>query len=487
MSEGPGSELPKLYIANIIDTPVLGQLRIRLNHAMAVLASGEIGFIHALDAVDAGVDILGDAQKGELREQLSSIAVAKGFALQNTQIIDLRSTASRSRFLFPGFIDTHTHAPQYPNTGLFGRSTLLDWLETYTFPMESSFSDIERAKLVYPRVVDRMLSNGTTCAAYHATIHVEATNYLVDVCKARGQRALVGRVCMDRMAPEHYRDESTEAAVRKSKSCIEHARKVDPEGALVRPVVTPRFAPSCKEETLLAMGELAGREQTWIQTHMSENPKEIELVHELFPHAKDYASVYDENKLLTDKTILAHVIHFSEDELQLLRRRGAKVNHCPASNTCLASGVCPVRRLLKAGVEVSLGTDMSGGYSPSILEMARQAMSVSRHIAMSGEEEAKLSVEEALYLATMGGAKSVGLEEVVGTFDESKHFDAVCVGLDNVTLDTTSHDVANGPLGPADIFAWQNWNEKITKWLYCGDDRNVERVWVKGKQVKAVK
>ncbi|KAI9713291.1 MAG: hypothetical protein M1828_001464 [Chrysothrix sp. TS-e1954] len=471
MSSDSEASKPKIFIANVIDTPSLGKLRIRLNHAIGITSSGAISFIQPLSEAAE--------EPSSRRTELLQIAENHGFSLEQADVKDLKGTGTQCKFLFPGFIDTHTHAPQYANTGLFGSSTLLDWLETYTFPMESSFSDIKRAELVYPRVVDRLLSNGTTCAAYHATIHVAATNYLVDVCKAKGQRALIGRVCMDRMSPKDYRDESTEAATRDSELCIEYARKVDPEGELVRPVVTPRFAPSCKGETLLAMGTLAARRQTWIQTHMSENQKEIALVQELFPKAKDYTSVYDETNLLTNRTILAHVIHVSDQEKETIQRRGSKISHCPASNTCLASGACPVRKLLKAGLDVSLGTDMSGGYSPSILEMARQAMGVSRYLAMNGDEDAKLSVAEVLYLATMGGARCVGLETKVGTFEEGKDFDAQLIGLD--VADLAPLDGGNSPM---DIFKWQSWNERVAKWLYCGDDRNVKDVWVKGRSVR---
>ncbi|CBY00019.1 hypothetical protein LEMA_P076080.1 [Plenodomus lingam JN3] len=163
-------------------------------------------------------------------------------------------------FYFPGFIDTHTHAPQHPNTGLFGKTTLLDWLQTYTFPMESSLSSLPTAKRSYQNFVSRTLSHGTTTCAYYATIHVPATNLLADICLERGQRALVGRVCMNSdLSPEYYRDQSTESSLNDSKASIDYIRSIDPNGHIVKPIITPRFAPSCTSDCLAAIGKTKAR------------------------------------------------------------------------------------------------------------------------------------------------------------------------------------------------------------------------------------
>ena len=222
---------------------------------------------------------------------------------------------SGNGFFFPGFIDTHNHAPQHPNTGLFGKTTLLDWLQTYTFPMESSFSDLKKAGRIYQNFVSRTLSHGTTTCAYYETIHVPATNLLADICLKRGQRALVGRVCMNSdLSPEYYRDASTESAVADSKASIEYIRSIDPSGAIVRPIVTPRFAPSCTSDCLSSIAQLAKETDTFIQTHISENKHEIQLVKDLFPSSSSYTDVYHTHHLLTPKTILAHAVHLSPTE-----------------------------------------------------------------------------------------------------------------------------------------------------------------------------
>lgn len=419
------------------------------------------------------------------------------------------------QFFFPGFIgelaaltsptlgvncgertdilrqDTHLHASQYPNVGIFGKSTLLDWLNRYTFPLEASLKDINKAGKVYSRVIRKTLSHGTTCAAYYATIDVPSTKLLANLCAEAGQRALVGRVCMDQLAPDWYRDESWESSIADTKESIAHIRNIDPEMSIVRPVITPRFAPSCSKRLLKGLGDLARETGLPIQTHLSENKGEIELVKKMFPKeetgARDdsYTAVYDVYGLLTDKTILAHGIHLSEDEVALIKQRGSKVSHCPCSNSSITSGEARVRWLLEKGVGVGLGTDMSGGYSPSVLDAARAAALVSRHVAMKGDDTAKLSVEEVLYLATRGGAEVVGLDGKVGGFEVGMEWDAQLIGLGEVD-DQGGVDAEEGG-GNVDVFGWESWEERVAKWLFNGDDRNTKRVWVKGRLVHARK
>ncbi|KAF9740275.1 hypothetical protein PMIN06_010402 [Paraphaeosphaeria minitans] len=406
---------------------------------------------------------------------------------------DAKVVSVKDGFFFPGFIDTHTHAPQHPNTGLFGKTTLLDWLDKYTFPMESSFSSLDKASRIYTNFVSRTLSHGTTTCAYYATRHVEATNLLADICLARGQRALVGRVCMDTLSPEYYRDESVESAVRDSKACIDYARSIDAEGSIVRPIITPRFAPSCTAPCLTGLGKLAQETDAFVQTHVSENTSEVALVKKLFPNSESYTHVYDEASLLTPKTILAHAIHLSVEERKLVKERGSKISHCPASNTALTSGCCRVRELLNEGITIGLGTDVSGGFSPSILEEARHAIWTSRFVAMGNpaaaasslNNAAKLSTAEALYLATRGGAAVVGLEDRVGGFEVGKEFDAQMIRLGSVPEEGDNEGVfgEDGAGGPVDLFGFESAEEKVEKWVYSGDDRNCVAVWVRGRLV----
>ncbi|EJT77935.1 guanine deaminase [Gaeumannomyces tritici R3-111a-1] len=475
----------KLLLGTFIHSQSLGELRYRHGAAVAVSREGKIA------AVEEDCDR--SRAEAELLPRL-------GWALDDVVVV----AAKDGQFFFPGFIDTHLHASQYPNVGIFGKSTLLDWLHKYTFPMEASLADPARARRVYGRCVRKTLSHGTTCAAYYATVDVASTNLLADICLAAGQRALVGRVCMDSdLQPSWYRDEGWEAGLRATKECIGHVERVDPGFATVRPVITPRFAPSCSAEMMKALGELHAETGLPVQTHVSENAAEIELVKELFcggfkrcdaaaeAEGKEdvlgstYTGVYERYGLLTDKTILAHAVHLSEGEADLIAARGAKVSHCPCSNSSITSGAARVRWLLSRGVEVGLGTDMSGGYSPSVLEAARQALLVSRHVAMTGGgDAAKLSVEEVLHLATAGGARCVGLEGRVGAFEVGFDWDAQLVGLGGVGDDGEDEEGGEAEAGGnVDVFGWETWEDRVAKWLFNGDDRNTKMVWVRGRLV----
>ncbi|KAI9893773.1 MAG: hypothetical protein M1814_005990 [Vezdaea aestivalis] len=390
--------------------------------------------------------------------------------------------AKENEFYFPGFIDTHIHASQYPNAGIFGKSTLLDWLNTYTFPLESSLSDQKKARSVYSTCIKRTLSHGTTTASYYATIHTDSTNLLADLCLKVGQRAFIGRCCMDNLSPDFYKDESPESAIADTKATIAHIQKIDPNYELVSPILTPRFAPSCTSSLLRKLGDLHKETNLPIQTHISENKLECQLVRRLFPDSTSYAEVYDSHGLLTSKMVLAHAIHLSNEECDLIKARDAKISHCPASNSALTSGGAKVRGLLDRGITVGLGTDVSGGYSPSMLEAVRQASLVSRHVAMLDGDDAKLSIEEVLYLGTRGGAKVLGLEKTIGAFEVGMDWDAQLIGLSMVQTDETL-EADNIDDGPVDIFGWESWDDRVAKWVYNGDDRNTLAVWVKGRLV----
>lgn len=383
--------------------------------------------------------------------------------------------------------DTHIHASQFPNLGLFGRSTLLDWLQTYTFPTEARYSDLRYARMVYSQCIDRLLSNGTTTASYFTTIHVPATNLLADLALSKGQRAFVGRVCMDRLGGEGYLDESSDQALKATRECMHHINKIDPRHELVDSIITPRFAPSCSGQLLAGLGELHKESGCRIQTHISENTDEVTLVKELFPESTSYADVYDRAGLLGPKTVLAHAIHLTDQEKALVAERKAKISHCPVSNTCLTSGVAPIKALMDAGIDIGLGTDVSGGYSTSILDAVRHAVLVSRHAAMqSGHDGAKLTTAEALYLATRGGAKVLGLHDKVGTFEVGMEWDAQLIHLGddhNAGHNDNDTDERMSPTGKVDIFGDEQWPDKINKWVYNGDDRNTIAVWVRGRLV----
>lgn len=327
--------------------------------------------------------------------------------------------------------------------------------------------------------------------------------------------------------PSYYRDESVESALAATKETIIHSAQIDPNRQLIEPIITPRFAPSCTSACLHKLGALAKDHALPIQTHISENPDEIKLVGRLFPDYDSYTHVYASHSLLTPRTVLGHAIYLSQDEKKMLKRYGAGVSHCPVSNSYLSSGLCPVRSLLDLGINVGLGTDVSGGWSPSILVAAREALGVSRVLAsveatelrreideverlreenegMEGAEHEgrkerekeierlKLSVEEVLHLATVGGAKCLGLEKKVGIFEVGWEFDAQMVVCGDFSSDdnSSSEELQDSAAkkhppndNPIELWGKETIREKLAKWVFCGDDRNVENVWVKGRKV----
>lgn len=400
---------------------------------------------------------------------------------EGDSVIRLKPT----QFLFPGFVDTHIHAPQYPNVGIFGNSTLLDWLNVYTFPMEDKFSQESAAEAVYSQLIKRQLENGTTLASYFGTIHVPASTVLARLCLKLGLRAKVGRVCMERFCPEYLQSASTESEL----EFIENLRSLDTTERFVQAIITPRFAPSCTALTLAHLGELAKTQRLPVQTHVSENVDEISWVASLFPDAASYCDVYDQAGLLKDDTVLAHAIHLTDAEIELVRQRGCGISHCPESNAALASGIAPIKKYLRLGVKVGLGTDVSAGSTVSVLKNARLALLVSRLLyervvsnrsevdVEANVDEHALSVDDVLSMATLGGAQVLNMQHLVGNFELGKHFDAQIVDV-----------LSEGSL--IDLFEYpvHETTEKfvrflLNKWVYVGDDRNTVCVFVNGKIV----
>lgn len=369
-------------------------------------------------------------------------------------------------FLCPGFVDTHTHAPQYPNNGLGASLQLLDWLAELTFPLEQRYDDPGYAAKVYAEVVRRNLAVGTTTACYYGTLH-ETTALLADACATAGQRALVGRCSMD-TGSATYVEPGAEESMQATHAFLDHFATLPPSAqALVKPVLTPRFALSCTPALMQSLGELAAARDLPVQTHISENTTEIARVKETFPGSTTYAGVYDSFGLLRPGTILAHGVHLDAAERAVIRRSGAGISHCPGSNTNLNSGAARVLAMLDEGIPVGLGTDCSGGCELGILKQLRSACQVSRVLAFEGCTPRGLSIEELFFLATRGGAQLCRMEDV-GHFEAGALFDALWVR----------------PRSPG---MWVEEGEKaemvFEKWLFTGDDRDIGAVWVNGRLV----
>lgn len=459
------------YYGTFVHTPQLGKLEVLNRTLVGVDTNGTIDFIIPINSKDA-----------DIKELILKHSSIKGLNENDVEIVDISN--EETRFFFPGFIDTHIHAPQFPNNGIFGNSTLLDWLETYTFPLESSCKDLNIAREIYTQCVRRTLGYGTTTASYYATIHAKATSLLSDIALIHGQRAFIGKVCMNRFAPHDYIETEDECKA-STLQVIDHIERRNPKGDLIKPVLTPRFAPSCTEEMMRWLGSVRDKGDYHCQTHLSENNNEIQWVQELFPKYDNYTDVYYKNGLLSTKTTLAHCIHLSDDELLILQKTGSGVSHCPTSNSSITSGEARVRWLLDNQINVSLGTDCSGGFTPSILEVAKHALLVSRHLVMKTKNDAeKLTPAEVLYLATMGGAEVLKINDKVGCFKKGLKFDAQLINLNAKNSNIDIFHFQKPKWGQFDTAESMNkFINLIDKWLFNGDDRNIETVYVNGRTV----
>lgn len=322
--------------------------------------------------------------------------------------------------IMPGLIDLHTHASQFAFRALGMDLTLLDWLNEHTFPEEARYADLDYARAAYERVIGALRRGATTRACLYATIHREASLLLMDLCEASGLVCHVGKVNMDRNAPDALREASAARSLADTRAWIEAAKG---SYGNTRPILTPRFIPNCSDELLVGLAALGREFGLPIQSHLSENPAEIEWVKQLCPDSASYTDAYRRRGLLGPSTIMAHAVWNDEAELQLLKESGTVIAHCPGSNMNLSSGIAPVRRYLDRGVRLGLGTDVAGGFSLSMLRAMSDAVQSSKlRWRLVDEGEPPLSVAEAFYLGTLGGGAFFGK---VGSFDTGYEFDAV--------------------------------------------------------------
>ncbi|KAI6036523.1 hypothetical protein BKA83DRAFT_4459925 [Pisolithus microcarpus] len=359
-------------------------------------------------------------------------------------------------FLMPGLIDTHIHACQLPNLGLGGDHELLDWLEKYTYPTERRFSEIDYAARIYPEIVERIINSGTTTSCYYGTLHLEATKLLADI-----------KCNMDRNCPSYYIEPSAHVSLETTKLLVAHIQNLPQSSAgepLVHPVITPRFAISCTEQLLTDLKKyVETNPHIAIQTHISENQQEVKKTLELFPDCTSYAGVYDKYKLLRSNTILAHGVYLTDEEMKLIAQR---------VTFYLGSGMARVRKLLDHGVKVGLGTDVSGGNSPSVLYAIQMASNTSKMVAiLPNEGGKKFDVAMLLYLATLGGAEArLSMHFLVNVRDDS--------GNPAVWGYNPNRDLAEGDCLKKEVL-----KEWLERFFFCGDDRNIRQVIVQGSVI----
>ncbi|KAI9501565.1 amidohydrolase family protein [Coemansia spiralis] len=423
-----------------------------------------------------------------------------GLSGENIEVVSL----AHGQFLMPGLIDTHTHAPQFTFLGIGHDLPLMDWLNKYTFKHESEFKDNQWARKMYTEVINRVVRNGVTFAAYYGTIHVEATCILAEVIRSVGQRAYVGKVCMDANSPDYY-SESTAESLEDSKEFVRRILNAETANAhgdqqkgqhipLIKPIITPRFVPSCTGECLAGLSELAHKHELPIQSHLCENPSEVDFAKSCFPDCTSYSSIYDKHGLLKQGTIMAHCVHMSDEDLRLIRATGAGISHCPNSNFSLASGTADVHRFLSEGIPVGLGTDVGGGYSPSIIDSMRMAAAANRTLLaykrdrgdfLEGRSAAPLEFSELIFLATQGGAQVMGMRDNLGSLEAGKLFDAIVVDLDvpRSPVPSSTFTPAVIAFGEGSVDAWRL---RLEQFVFLADDRNIARVFVNGRLIHSV-
>ena len=367
------------------------------------------------------------------------------------------------RLILPGMTDLHLHAPQFAFRGLGMDMELLEWLNTYTFPEESKYRELEYAERAYGSFVSHLRRSETTRAVVFATIHVPATELLMQKLEDAGLCSYVGKVNMNRNCPDYLREASTLHAVRDTRRWIEETKD---RFTRTKPIITPRFIPSCTDDLMFALRGLREEYDLPVQSHLSENFSEIAWIRELCPRSKHYGDAYDQFGLFGGDypCIMAHCVHSNEEEQALIKERGVFIAHSPESNINLASGVAPVNQFLDNGLRVGLATDIAGGSHESMFRAVMHAIQASKLRWRLLDQDVKpLPFERAFYLATMGSGAFFGK---VGSFLDGFELDAVV--LDDESLDH-----------PQQLSV----RARLERAIYLADERNIAAKFVAGNRL----
>ena len=372
--------------------------------------------------------------------------------------------------IFPGMVDLHVHAPQYAFRGLCMDLELMDWLNRYTFPEEEKYENLEYAEKAYGMFVNALKMGATTRSCIFATRHRYATELLMKLMEESGLVSYVGKVNMDRGASEALTEESADVSAYTTFGWI-NATKDKFENT--KPILTPRFIPCCTDKLMEELREIQMAYGIPVQSHLSESKGEIDFVKFLRPDNAFYGDSYNEYDLFgknddinTDvKTVMAHCVWSTDEEVELMRKNGVFVAHCPASNMNLTSGIAPIRKYLDLGLNIGLGSDVAGGHSDSIFRAITDTIQVSKmYFRMVNEEYKPLVFSEAFYLATKGGGKFFGN---VGSFEEGYEFDAIVMD-DSVLPHPQTLNLA----------------ERMERAVYLGlDNKKLSAKYVRGKKI----
>ena len=374
------------------------------------------------------------------------------------------------KLIFPGMIDLHIHAPQYAFRGMCMDLELMDWLNSYTFPEEEKYEDLAYAQKAYAMFVQALQKGATTRSCIFATRHRFATELLMQQMENSGIISYVGKVNMDREASANLTEASAEVSAYDTFAWI---NAVKDKFHNTKPILTPRFIPCCTDKLMEELREIQMAYGIPVQSHLSESKSEIDFVKFLRPDNPFYGDSYNQYDLFgknddlgTDvKTVMAHCVWSTDDEVALMKKNGVFVAHCPSSNMNLSSGIAPIRKYLDLGLNIGLGTDIAAGHSDSIFRAITDAIQVSKmYFRMVDEQYKPLVFSEAFYLATKGGGAFFGK---VGSFEEGYELDAVV--MDDSVL------VHPQPLNLA---------ERAERAVYLGlDEKSITAKYVAGNKI----
>lgn len=365
------------------------------------------------------------------------------------------------RIIIPGFTDLHLHPNQYPNMGLGYDLELMPWIETYATPCAEYFQEEDRAREIIAAFITDMWKFGIIRSVQFGPIDTKTTDLLFEMYMKSGLSCYLGKNHTDYKKDKH-KTETTEESIRDTLFLID---KYEGKSDLVHYILTPSFAPGCTEEMMKWVGETARERKIPIQTHLDENRTEVQMVKQRFPDSKNYADVYAQNGMIDPDvpTIMAHCIHMTEDEIKLIKDNNIFIAHCVHSNFDLASGIMSLRRYLEEGIRVGLGSDISGGHTLNMMDTMRTTIEASKYYFVA-EGKKPISSSEAFYLATKGGGEFFGK---CGSFEPGYWFDALVI------------DDASLPVGRK-----YNLKERIERFIYCGDDRQIVYRFCQGNEVK---
>jgi guanine deaminase len=408
----------------------------------------------AVEYIDDGLLIV---ENGHVHETGAAEALLPGLSG------DVEVVEYRDKLIIPGMIDCHVHFPQIDIIASYGEQ-LLDWLNRYAYPVEQKFADAAHAAEVADFFVDELLRNGTTTALVFATVHPQSVDAIFDKALQQNMRLLAGKVLMDKNCPEELRDDA-QSGYTDSLALI---NKWHGKGRLSY-AITPRFAVTSSEGQLAEAGRLASEHpDVYVHTHLAEDDDEVELIAKQFPWSVSYLDVYEHFGLVRERSVFAHCLHLDDRDRKSLSEHGGAIAFCPTSNLFLGSGLFDLRSANDQGIRVGLGTDVGGGTSLSVLRTASEAYKV---LHLQGQA---LPPFDALYLATLGAARALYLEDKIGNFEPGKE-------ADFVVLDSRATSITSRRLSKSDDVA-----EKLFALIMLGDDRSVVATYLMGELTHSV-